>query len=362
MCNTMEIGSLKMPLTRQDALRLLRFCLGPDDSGSIEVADDGAALVTIAPAEPSIGVRTFEASTFDAALRMAVDAGLLKAACVEKQILFLEGGAARGPDALSRGAPAPAAARPVPEVDRGDVGPAARNAERARHVRDRGGVVGPDLSPRAAAPARAHGRAAGAVPVAVARDGRHAGRVAARADSIGSMAACASSSPGAGRIDDGRTAPAEVIASYTRANAELLGIGDAALVAYASADNRPNALACVVLLYAKEKTGIERARIGAGLAAKAISDDDRRALAALTSARTSYLHVFAATAPRPAEQLLEQALASASYQELTQMEELLLAGRESEIDLDARGWFNAVTREMDHLGEIGTAALGFVDV
>ena len=81
-----------MPLTRQDALRLLRFCLGPDDSGSIEVADDGAALVTITPAEPSIGVRTFEASTFDAALRMAVDAGLLKAACVEKQILFLEGG------------------------------------------------------------------------------------------------------------------------------------------------------------------------------------------------------------------------------------------------------------------------------
>src|SRR4051794_29899310 len=89
-----------MPLTRQDALRLLRFCLGPDDSGSIEVADDGAALVTIAPAEPSIGVRTFEASTFDAALRMAVDAGMLKAACVEKQILFLErGGGARGAEA-----------------------------------------------------------------------------------------------------------------------------------------------------------------------------------------------------------------------------------------------------------------------
>ncbi len=36
-----------MPLTRLDALRLLRFCLGPDDSGSVELADDGAALVTI---------------------------------------------------------------------------------------------------------------------------------------------------------------------------------------------------------------------------------------------------------------------------------------------------------------------------
>jgi len=58
--------------------------------------------------------------------------------------------------------------------------------------------------------------------------------------------------------------------------------------------------------------------------------------------------------------LLERALASASYAELTRMEELLLAGRETEIDVDARGWFNVVSREMDHLGEIGTAALGFV--
>src|SRR5262245_66429849 len=101
-----------MPLARTDALRLLRFCLGPDDSGSVEVADDGAALVTIAPAEPSLGIRTFEATTFDAALRMAVDAGLLKAACVEKQILFLEGGVSRGGDATT---PAPAR-RPRPDL------------------------------------------------------------------------------------------------------------------------------------------------------------------------------------------------------------------------------------------------------
>ena len=350
-----------MPLTRQDALRLLRFCLGPDDSGSIEVADDGAALVTIAPAEPSIGVRTFEATSFDAALRMAVDAGLLKAACVEKQILFLEGGAARGPDASAAAPPR----RPRPDLF-------------PKLIAAMSGLLHETQNER------------GMSAIAAASSGRIFRRELPRqrermdvrrerflslwremGDTLGASLAgrfdrvdgCLRQLiAGRGAIDDGQTAPAEVIASYTRANAELLGIGDAALVAYASADNRPNALACVVLLYAKEKTGIERARIGAGLAARAISDDDRRALAALTSARTSYLHVFAATAPRPAEQLLEQALASASYHELTQMEELLLAGRESEIDLDARGWFNAVTREMDHLGEIGTAALGFVDV
>jgi Nitrate and nitrite sensing len=348
-----------MPLTRQDALRLLRFCLGPDDSGSVEVADDGAALVTIAPAEPSLGVRTFEAHTFDAALRMAVDAGLLKAACVEKQILFLEGGSPRSADVV------------VPPP--------------ARRFR-------PDMFPKlmAAMSSLLHEtqNERGMSAISAASSGRifrrelprQRERMDARRERFVSLWRELSEGLGpslAGRfdrvdaclrqlvsaralIDDGRMSPADVVGAYTSANAELLGIGDAALVAYASADNRPNALACVVLLYAKEKTGIERARIGAGLAARSISDGDRRALAALTSARTSYLHVFAATAPRPAEQLLERALASAGYGELTRMEDLLLAGRETEIDVDARGWFTAVSREMDHLGEIGTAALGFV--
>ena len=348
-----------MPLTRQDALRLLRFCLGPDDSGSVEVADDGAALVTIAPAEPSIGVHTFESATFDAALRLAVDAGMLKAACVEKQILFLEKGAGRGaegatPEPSRRGRPdlfpklmaALAGLLHETQNERGMSAISAasggrifrrelpRQRERMDARRERfltlwreiGDVLGTSLS--------------------------------GRFDRVdGWLRRLAT---GRAALDTGQLSPAEVIDAYTRANAELLGIGDAALVAFAVGDNRPNALACVVLLYAKEKTGIERARIGAGLAARSISDDDRRALAALTSARSSYLHVFAATAPRPAEQLLERALESASYADLMRMEELVLAGREGEIDLDARGWFNAVSREMDHLGEIGTATLGFV--
>jgi len=348
-----------MPLTRQDALRLLRFCLGPDDSGSIEVADDGAALVTIAPAEPSIGVRTFEASTFDAALRMAVDAGMLKAACVEKQILFLEGGASRAVDASPVAAPRRFRPDLFPRVmaamsgllhetqnERGMSAIAAASSGRIfRRELPRQRERMDARRERFSALLREIGDAVGS-------------SIAGRFDRVDASLRQLVTARAA--IDDGRVSPVEVIESYTRVNTELLGIGDAALVAYASADNRPNALACVVLLYAKEKTGIERARIGAGLAARAISDDDRKALAALTSARTSYLHVFAATAPRPAERLLECALASASHVELMRLEELLLAGRETEIDVDARGWFNVVTREMDQLGEIGTAALGFV--
>jgi len=348
-----------MPLTRTDALRLLRFCLGPDDSGSVEVADDGAALVTIAPAEPSLGVRTFEARTFDAALRMAVDAGLLKAACVEKQILFLEGGTPRPGDVV-----APAS----PRRQRPDLFPklmAAMSGLLHETQNERGmsaisaassGRIFRRELPRQRE--RTDARRERFVSLWREMGDAVGASLAGRLDRVdaGLRQLIASR----GLIDDGTLAPVKVVEGYTRVNAELLGIGDAALVAYASADNRPNALACVVLLYAKEKTGIERARIGAGLAARSISDDDRRALSALTSARSSYLHVFATTAPRPAEQLLERALASASYGELTRMEDLLLTGRETEIDVDARGWFNAVSREMDHLGEIGTAALGFV--
>jgi hypothetical protein len=348
-----------MPLTRQDALRLLRFCLGPDDSGSVEVADDGASLVTIAPAEPSIGVRTFEAETFDAALRMAVDAGMLKAACVEKQILFLEKGTSRGADATP-----PA----VPRKLRPDMFPrlmAAMSGLLHETQNERG------MSAIAAASAGRIFRRE--LPRQRERTDARRERLVTLwrevGDAVGASLAGRFDRVDAGLrqmivtrglIDEGRVPPTAVVEAYTRVNTELLGIGDAALVAYASADNRPNALACVVLLYAKEKTGIERARIGAGLAARAITDEDRQTLAALTSARTSYLHVFAATAPRPAEQLLERALASASYGELVRMEELLLTGRETEIDVDARGWFTAVSREMDHLAEIGTAALGFV--
>jgi len=349
-----------MPLTRTDALRLLRFCLGPDDSGSVEVADDGAALVTIAPAEPSLGVRTFEATTFDGALRMAVDAGLLKAACVEKQILFLEGGGpSRGLDATTPG---------PQRRSRPDLFPklmAAMSGLLNETQNERG------MSAIAAASSgRIFRRELPRQRERMdARRERFLGLWREMGDAVGASLAGRLDRVDAGLrqliasrslIDDGRMPPVQVVESYTRVNAELLGVGDAALVAYASADNRPNALACVVLLYAKEKTGIERARIGAGLAARSISDADRRALAALTSARSSYLHVFAATAPRPAEQLLERALASSSYGELMRMEDLVLAGRETEIDVDARGWFNAVSREMDHLGEIGTAALGFV--
>ena len=161
-------------------------------------------------------------------------------------------------------------------------------------------------------------------------------------------------------LDAGEISAQEIVVTYSAANLELLGIGDGALVAFAPGPQHTSALASVVLLYATEKTGIERARLGAAFAARSFSDEDRQTLAALLSARRSYLHIFAATAPRVAEELLARALSSTVESDLLRAEELILAGREDETDLDARGWFNLTSRKIELLDEVGLATLGLV--
>jgi hypothetical protein len=359
-----------MPLTRQDALRLLHFCLGPDDSGSVDLADDGAALVTVAPAEApagGAGVRTFEAATFDAALRQAVDAGMLKGACVEKQIAFLsKDGAreARPRDGAREGRAVPEPTRLPPrdlfprlvtamaallhevQVERGMSAicaassgrhfrrELARQRERANAKRDRMTAVRRELAePLGGTLARRFEKV----------DAQLRAVVKARA-----------------RLDAGEISAEEVVATYSATNVELLGIGDGALVAFAPGPQHASALASVVLLYATEKTGIERARLGAAFAARSFSDEDRQTLAALLSARRSYLHIFAATAPRAAEELLERALSSTVESDLARAEDLILAGRQDETDLDARGWFNLTSRKIELLDEVGLATLGLI--
>ena len=357
-----------MPLTRHDALRLLHFCLGPDDSGSVDLADDGAALVTVAPAEAPAGmagVRTFEAATFDAALRQAADAGMLKAACVEKQIVFLSNGAGQARQAGNqRSTSEPTPTRPPPrdlfprlvtavaallhelQVERGMSAICA--ASSGRHFRrDLGRQRERTDGKRTRLTAL---RRELAEPLGTTLTRRFE-RVDAQLRAVLKARAA---------LDAGEISSQELVATYSATNLELLGIGDGALVAFAPAAQHPSALASVVLLYAKEKTGIERARLGAAFAARAFSDEDRQALAGLLSARRSYLHIFTATAPRPAEELLARALASTVEVELARAEDLILAGREAETDLDARGWFNLTSRKIELLGEVGLATLGLV--
>ncbi|HLK90260.1 MAG TPA: nitrate- and nitrite sensing domain-containing protein [Polyangia bacterium] len=352
-----------MPLNRQDALRLLHFCLGPDDSGSVDLADDGAALVTVAPAESPAGVaavRTFEAATFDEALRQAADAGMLKAACVEKQIAFLS----REGDREARTTPEPAPVRPPPrdlfprlvtatasllhelQVERGMSAICA--ASSGRHFRRE--------LPRQRQ--RVDGRRERLSGVRRELAEPLGGTLVRRLEKVDTHLRAVIKARAA--LDEGGIGAPDVVATYSAAALELLGIGDGALVAFAAGAQHAGALAAVALLYAKEKTGIERARMGAAFAARSFSDEDRQALAALVSAGRSYLHIFSATAPRPAEELLARALASTVEADLGRAEQLILEGREDETDLDARGWFNLTSRKIELLSEVGAATLGLL--
>jgi hypothetical protein len=320
--------------------------------------------VTVAPAESPAGmaaVRTFEAATFDAALRQAADAGMLKAACVEKQIAFLSKDA--GGERRASSEPPPPV-RPPPrdlfprlvssmaallhevQVERGMSAICA--ASSGRHFRRELARQRERADSRRERLARLRRELAEPMGATLARrlekvDVQWRAVVKARA-----------------ALDAGQISAQEIVSVYSATALDLLGIGDGALVAFAPGPQHAGALAAVVLLYAKEKTGIERARLGAAFAARSFSDDDRQALAALLSARRSYLHIFAATAPRAAEELLERALASTVEADLARAEELILAGREGETDLDARGWFNLTSRKIDLLAEVGVATLGLV--
>jgi hypothetical protein len=363
-----------MPLTRKDANRILRFCLGADDSASAGAADDGACLVTIALCRSSYEVHTFPAATYEEALRAAAGAGVLKQDCVDKQIAFLatreESAAAVAAAAVPLESPAavvielePAerSARAALFLDTARaVGALLHETQRERGISalfagSEGRLFGNELpAQRAASDARRAAVAAlaartdPALPAAVARRLKRAEALTAGLVSLRNG------------IDDGVIKPARLLEVYTAANAELLAAVDACMVATVDGPRRSIALATVALLHAKEKTGIERARIGVALLSQRMADE-RLALAALMASQASYLHIFSAAAPPAAEQLLRRLLASPPAAEVRRIEERLCAvSGEHVVGVDARAWFAVISRKIEMLGDVGEVVLGFL--
>ena len=77
-----------MKLRAADAKRILSFCL--DRLFDAELTDQGPSLcLRISPRSEGLGpARVFEADTFEAALRAAAEAGLVRKECIERQITF----------------------------------------------------------------------------------------------------------------------------------------------------------------------------------------------------------------------------------------------------------------------------------
>jgi hypothetical protein len=350
-----------MPLAQADAVRILRFCLAADDSGSATVGADGECRITIALCRSSYEVRTFDGATFEEALRRAGSAGVLKPACVDKQIAFLSrrdpSDAEPTPTPTPSPDPPPASDAEFPFLSLTDaVHALLHETQRERglstmFIASRGRLPGPELlrqrsrvDTQRAALARVV-RDAAEMPAAV----RHRlDRAGAIFEKLGATRA---------GIDDLVITAAQEIAFYSGVNVELLGALDAFVVTGVSGPRRSGALACVALLYAKEKAGVERAQLTDAFLEDRFSEGQRLSVAALIAAQASYLHIFSAAAPRAADQLLRRTLASPEASEVQRMESVVYGAENTGFGIDASTWFAMISRKIDMLGDVSSTVI-----
>jgi hypothetical protein len=355
-----------MPLAQADAVRILRFCLAADDSGSATIGADGECRITIALCRSSYEVRTFDGATFEEALRRAGSAGVLKAACVDKQIAFL---ARRDPGDEPEPTPTPTTQPDLAPGNDADfpvefpflavtdsVHALLHETQRERglstmFVSSRGRLPGPELLRQ-----RSRVDAQRAVLARVLRDAtdvpaavRHRfDRANALWEKLGATRA---------GIDDLVVTAAQEIAFYSSLNVELLSALDAFVVTGVTGPRRSGALACVALLYAKEKAGVERAQLTDAFLEDRFSEGQRLSVAAVIAAQASYLHIFSAAAPRAADQLLRRTLASHEASEVQRMESVVYGAEDEGFGIDASTWFAMITRKIDMLGDVSSTVI-----
>ena len=147
----------------------------------------------------------------------------------------------------------------------------------------------------------------------------------------------------------------ELIESYSRTNRELLRVIDRLLVTVVDPLQRPTALAWLALLYAKENTGVERAELVSAFERDRYVDGQYQSLLGLIAARESYLHLFAAAAPLTAGDLMHESLESKTTGTVQRMERIALAHRRGGFGVDPTDWFDAISDQIDLLGDVESA-------
>lgn len=352
-----------MSLSSSDAARVLRFCLVADDAGTVEERDDGSCVVTIVTARPTYQVHTFEEASFELALRSAAERGVLRPACVEKQIAFTTRHDPLSEAATTRARP-PLGATGAPNAQptiflafADGVGALLHETQRERGVStlfvgSGGQLVGADLTEqwrrtdrRRSALFDLIGRDLATLPAGVQRRFHHAGSLLGAIDGTRDA------------VMAGRLQAPQVIEVYTALNAALLSGIEAFMVAALPAPARHEALSCVVLLHAKEKAGVERAQLSMAFLHDRFAQGQRLSVASLIAAQSTYLHIFSATAPAAAEAALRQALTSPVAAEVQRMERVVFLDDESGFGIDPALWFRTITQKIDMLGDVSSATL-----
>jgi hypothetical protein len=343
-----------MALGVDETTRILRFCLAGDGWGTATYEDDARVLKLVVNGLARAEAFRFDASTFEEALKLAIDAGLLKAASVEKQIAFIKGTSSPGAGARSEAPETPSTPVRFPEAT-ALVSALVHETQRERgisslYAASGGRLFGAELVAQWRNTERRRRellafqeRFVDRLPSAAASQLAHAQEL------LGNVVASR------GRIEKRSVPPAELIAWYSSMNRELLRVIDRLIVTVVDPLQRPTALAWIALLYAKEQTGVERAQLVSAFERDRYVDGQYQSLVGLIASRESYLHLFAAAAPPPAGDLMQEKLDSEAATSVQRMERVALAHRRGGFGVDPTDWFSAITRQIDLFGDVESA-------
>lgn len=352
-----------MAIDREDATRIIRFCLAGVGWGTATREDDAYVVKVMRSDDGKTEARRFEGGSYEEALRDAAQAGSLNPQCVEKQMAFL----ARvlpsrgGRDEVTVAAPAsvrppmngiaPAGWSPFHGLTQAISG-FLNEAQRERgvsalYLASAGRLYASRLSAQwdvtdqcLSALRAARERSRGRIP------DEAQGKLDRAFDSADKVSA------GRGAIEGLAVSAIETIGRYSTMNSEFLAVIDALAARSAEPALRPTALAWMALLHAKEKTGIERAQLASVFARDRYGDGQYALVSALIAASETYLHLFATAAPAAAEELLRRSLQSKVVASVTSMERIALGKQGGGFGIDPEDWFVTVSQKMDLFREV----------
>jgi len=349
-----------MPLGREDATRIIRFCMAGAGWGTATRDDDTCVVKIVEANVPEGTPDRFEGVTFEEALRAAAAAGRLKSACLEKQISFMarslpdpsgmEMDMVREPDSAAVRAEVRLFPTLVAAISALVHETQLERGTSSLYASSQGRLFGHEMQRQWE---NTDERRQELVSL---RESNPAGLprgLAARLDRTTELVAGLAERRG--EVGSVSVSASEVIARYTRVNADLLGIIDELAGRAVAARAKFPALAWVALLHAKEKTGIERAQLSSAFAWDRFRDDQHAVVAGLIAARQTYLHLFSVAAPSLAREILQRTLASPIEQAVIDMERVAIEHREGGFGIDPATWFDLISRKIDSFGEVETA-------
>jgi methyl-accepting chemotaxis protein len=349
-----------MPLGREDATRIIRFCMAGAGWGTATRDDDVCVVKIVESNVPDGTPDRFEGINFEEALRAAAAAGRLKAACLEKQISFMARALPDQPGVELDVVREPDSAAVRAEVRLFPTLVASISALVHETQRERG-TSSLFASSRGRLFEREMRRQWEITDerrqeLVSLRESNPAGLprgLAARLDRTTELMAGLVEQRN--EVTAASVSASDVIARYTRVNADLLGIIDELAGRAVAARAKFPALAWVALLHAKEKTGIERAQLCSAFAWDHFHDDQHAVVAGLIAARQTYLHLFSVAAPSLAREILQRTLSSPIEQAVVDMERVAIEHRDGGFGIDPAAWFDLISRKIDSFGEVETA-------